>query len=186
MHRPEKQPDPGETFVVLLAREERMLLGYVMTLVPHPQDADDILQNAKVVMWRNFGQFRPQTNFGAWARKVVFHQVLSHRKRKKRDCLEYSDEFLHAVAEEAEEASEHLERRQRALNDCIANLPEDHQVVLRLRYYEGVSIDAAGERLNRTTAALYRLLSRVRRALFDCVTRNLNRSLHYESEPQSD
>jgi RNA polymerase sigma-70 factor, ECF subfamily len=186
MQQAEPSSDSGETFVVLLAREERMLMGYVMTLVPHAQDADDILQNTKVIMWRNFAQFRLGTNFGAWARKIAFHQVLSHRKRKKRDQLEYSDEFLYAVAEEADAASEHLEQRQQALNDCIEHLPEDHRALLRLRYYEGLSIDAACARLNRTVAALYRQLSRVRRILFDCVTRNLNRSTLYETGPQAD
>jgi RNA polymerase sigma-70 factor (ECF subfamily) len=72
-------PDRAEEFVFLLARHERLLGAYVMTMVPHPQDADDILQEAKVVMWRNFTKFEPGTNFGAWARKVAFHQVLAYR-----------------------------------------------------------------------------------------------------------
>ncbi|MEW6303924.1 MAG: sigma-70 family RNA polymerase sigma factor [Verrucomicrobiota bacterium] len=174
-------PDP-ELFVSLLARHERMLAAYVMTLVPHAADADDILQDAKVVMWRNFGQFRPGTNFGAWARKVAFHQVLSHRKRKQRDRLQFSDEFLETVAQEMENSAEHLEQHQRALNDCVAKLPPDHREVLQLRYHEGLSIDALAERLNRTVAALYRQLSRVRRNLHDCVTRTFKRSPSYGTD----
>jgi RNA polymerase sigma-70 factor (ECF subfamily) len=165
--------DPVEVFVRLLSGHERMLGAYVMTLVPHPQDADDILQNAKVVMWRNFGQFRPGTNFAAWARKVCFHQVLSHRKRKQRDKLQFSDEFLQAVAEETETAAEQLERRQQLLNHCLTRLPADHREVLELRYREGLDIDTMAARLNRTVAALYRLLSRVRRNLHDCVTQTI-------------
>lgn len=85
-------PDRAEEFVFLLARHERLLGAYVMTMVPHPQDADDILQEAKVVMWRNFGKFELGTNFGAWARKVAFHQVLAYRKRKHRDRLDFSED----------------------------------------------------------------------------------------------
>ena len=92
----------AEEFVFLLARHERPLGAYVMTMVPHAQDADDILQEAKVIMWRNFARFESGTNFGAWARKIAFHQVLAFRKRKHRDRLDFSQEFLKVVADEVE------------------------------------------------------------------------------------
>src|SRR3954471_19828293 len=103
--------DLAEHFVFLLARHERQLGAYVMTMVPHPQDADDILQEAKVVMWRNFEKFELGTNFGAWARKVAFHQVLAYRKRKHRDRLDFSEDFLRVVADEVESSTDHLEQR---------------------------------------------------------------------------
>lgn len=167
-------PEPAEEFVFLLARHERMLRAYVHALVPHVQDADDILQEAKVRMWRSFSQFEPGTNFSAWARKVAFHQVLSYRKRRKRDRLDFSDEFLNTVASEYDNSSEDLEHRERALHGCIAKLPDDHREVLQLRYQEGFSLEAMADKLQRTVAALYRQLSRVRHVLHECVTRQLN------------
>src|SRR6267154_1719445 len=124
-------PDRAEEFVFLLARHERLLGAYVMTMVPHPQDADDILQEAKVVMWRNFAKFEAGTNFGGWARKVAFHQVLAYRKRKQRE---------------------------RVLRECVAKLPADHREALQLRYQEGLSLEDMAVRLERTVGALYRLL----------------------------
>lgn len=169
-------PDRAEEFVFLLARHERQLGAYVMTMVPHPQDSDDILQEAKVVMWRSFAKFEPGTNFGAWARKIAFHQVLAHRKRKQRDRLDFSDEFISAVSGEAEASAEHLERRARLLHDCLAKLPPDQREVLHLRYHEGLSIDDMAAKLSRTVCALYRLLSRIRQSLQECVTKSLTKS----------
>lgn len=171
-------PDSAEEFVFLLARHERLLGAYVMTMVPHPADADDILQEAKVVMWRHFAKFEPGTNFGAWARKIAFHQVLSFRKRKQRDRLDFSDDFLRVVSEEIEARTDHLERREKALHDCIAKLPPDHRSALHLRYHEGLSLDDMAARLSRTAGALYRLLSRVRHVLHECVTKNIARPDH--------
>jgi RNA polymerase sigma-70 factor (ECF subfamily) len=169
------QPDRAEEFVFQLARHERLLAAYVVALVPHAQDADDILQETKVVMWRNFAQFQTGTNFAAWARKIAFHRILAFRKRRQRDRLEFSDDFLASVAAEHETASEHLERRDRALNDCLAKLPAEHREVVQLRYQEALSLDAMAARLGRTVAALYRQLSRVRHALHECVTKTLSR-----------
>ncbi len=180
LFHPMNPPDRAEEFVFLLARHERLLGAYVMTMVPHPQDADDILQEAKVVMWRNFGKFETGTNFGAWARKVAFHQVLAYRKRKHRDRLDFSEDFLRTVADEAEQSADHLEQRERLLHDCVAKLPDDHRDALQLRYQEGLSLEDMASRLGRTVGALYRLLSRVRHVLHQCVSKNLNRP---ENEP---
>jgi RNA polymerase sigma-70 factor, ECF subfamily len=178
--------DPVEAFVLLLARHERMLAAYVLTLVPHFQDADDILQDSKVIMWRNFAQFRIGTNFGAWARKIAFHQVLSHRKHKKRDRLEFSEDFLHAVAAEVESATEYYGERQTALNTCIAKLSAEQRQILRFRYQDQLGIEDLAARMDRTVTATYRALSRIRHALHECVSRALNKTLAYERELQPD
>ncbi len=173
-------PDRAEEFVFLLARHERLLGAYVMTMVPHAQDAADILQEAKVVMWRNFAKFELGTNFGAWMRKIAFHQVLAFRKRKHRDRLDFSEEFLNAVADEVEHSADELDHRAKALHECLAKLPPDHRDALHLRYHEELELDDMATRLGRTVGALYRLLSRVRQTLHECVSKNLSRK---ENEP---
>ena len=60
-----EKPSPEE-FVFLLARHERLLGAYVSTLVPQPADADDVLQEAKLVMWRAFGQFQVAPDERGW------------------------------------------------------------------------------------------------------------------------
>ena len=164
----------AEEFVFLLARHERMLGGYVAAMVPHAPDADDILQEAKVAMWRSFDQYAAGTNFAAWARKVAFHRVLAFRKRKHRDPLDFSDEFMQAVAEEAERSAAQLEQRQRVLQHCMAKLPPDHRTLVLLRYDEQLALDDIAARMNRTVGALYRLLSRVRQVLHACVSKHLS------------
>jgi RNA polymerase sigma-70 factor (ECF subfamily) len=177
-----KHSNPNaELFISLLARNERLLGAYVLTMVPHPSDADDILQEAKVVMWRAFDQFVPETNFTAWARKVCFNQVLAFRKRRHRDRLDFSDAFLETVAKEIEQQTDRLEQRERALQGCLAKLNKDHRDVLSLRYFEGLSIEEMANRLDRTTTALYRSLSRIRHALHNCITQTIAETAYDDS-----
>src|SRR5262249_41284771 len=132
-----------------------------------------IIQETNLVLWREFHQFQPGTNFAAWACKVAFHQVLAWRKKRQRDRLEFSPAFLEAVAEEAASRIDILEERSQLLAGCIAKLPEAQRDLLRLRYNEGLAIEIIAGKVDRSVEAVYRALSRIRVALHDCVTQTL-------------
>ena len=164
--------DRTEAFLRLLTEHDRRLGLYVSGLVPCLQDAQDILQEGKLVMWRSFDQFQPGTNFAAWARKILFHQVLAYRRRKKRDTGEFLDEqTLQLLQDEAESAQREgrWQRREAALRECLLKLPDDHQRVIQMRYRDEASIERIARAVQRTEQAVYRLLSRLRQTLFECV-----------------
>jgi RNA polymerase sigma-70 factor (ECF subfamily) len=164
-------PETVDAFVRLLGQNQRRIFLYVMSMVPNWTDAEEIIQETNLVLWREFARFEQGTNFTAWACKVAFHQVLAWRKRVKRNRLEFSPGFLEAVAEEASAASEHLEERSQCLARCIERLPADRRHLLKLRYSDGLAIPTIAGQLARTEEAVYRALSRIRRLLHDCVTR---------------
>src|SRR3954447_5035631 len=142
--------DKKELFVQLLGQHQRRLFLYVMTLVPCWNDAEEIIQETNLVLWREFDRFRPGTSFAAWACKVALNRVLAWRKRRQRDRLEFSDAFLGAVGEEAEDAADHMDELSRHLACCIEHLPPGHRDLLRLRYSENQAIDAIAGRLGRS------------------------------------
>ena len=163
-----------EAFIRLLGQSHRSLHLYVMSLVANRNDAEDVLQQTQLVLWREFSQFEIGTNFTAWACRVAFNQVLAWRKRRQRDRLVFSEAFLEAVAEEAAAGCEWLEERSDRLAGCISKLPRHHQELIRLRYSEGTAVEAIAAEVNRTVDAVYRMLSRIRQSLYDCVTRSLS------------
>ncbi len=168
----EDSPTPlndTELFISLLAHSEHSLSVYVLALVGHPQDADDILQQGKLVMWRSFSSFERGTNFHAWARKVLFHQILTYRKRKKRDRLVLSDELL-TLAHETIEVHPLLEAHPSSLlKGCLERLSPENKAILQKRYYDDLSIETISDQTGRTVDAVYRLLSRLRSRLGECL-----------------
>ncbi len=171
---PTTPADPAEQYLVLLNEHERPLAAYVHALVPDRHDAEDILQSCKLTMWKQFAKFEPGSHFLAWARKIAFHQILNHRRSAKRKPL-YSAEpaFLEAVAAEIDRVSETLSDRTEALHECLRRLPENQRRLVLLRYYEDHDIAAIAKETDRTEAAVYKLLSRLRTALDDCVKARL-------------
>lgn len=166
-------PERIEEFVRLVGQHQRRLHHFVAGLIPFPADADDVVQDTQLVLWREFDSYQSGTNFYAWACSVAFHQVLAWRKRRQRDRIVMSEEFLAAVAKELVDEDEKLSERNRLLAGCVAKLPAHHRELLRLRYSEGGAVEVIAAGMNRTADAVYRMLSRIRTNLFECVNHSL-------------
>jgi RNA polymerase sigma-70 factor (ECF subfamily) len=95
---------------------------------------------------------------------------LAWRKRRQRDRLVMSEEFLTAVSRELIDEAERLDERNRLLAGCLRRLPDHHRELLKLRYTEGGSIETIAAALHRSADAVYRKLSRIRQSLAECVS----------------
>lgn len=167
-------PDPKE-FVRLLAVYERRLGAFVLSLVPHWADADEIVQETKVKLWEQFSGYDPTKDFGTWSRTIAYYQVLTYRKRSSRERATLSDTCLERVAEAQSQHDEMLARRHKALAMCLEKLDEAKRSLL-LRYY------AAGESLRDIATELGRSYDSVRKGVFrtrvtlaDCIEETLAR-----------
>ena len=163
-----------DTFVRLFTSHEVRLRAFAMSLIPHWADAEDVLQQANLILWKKFDQFEIGTEFFAWAARIVYLEAKDFRKRKLRSKIRFGDEFFDAVAAEANEVSGELAERQHVLGECVAKLPEKHRQLLRLRYEHGGSGAQIAGASGRSADAIYNALCRIRKALVDCVNRRLN------------
>ncbi len=174
---PPAPSDPAastEAYLRLLTAHDRWLAAYVYSLVASAADADDILQEVKVTMWKQFGKFQPGSNFRAWARTIATNQILNYRRSSKRREHSLLDEqFIEAVAGEIDRRAEQLDARADALRLCLRKLPEAHRTIVLWRYFEDCGIEEIAAKSARTVEAVYRLLSRIRAVLNECVSRQI-------------
>jgi RNA polymerase sigma-70 factor, ECF subfamily len=161
----------SELFIKLLAEHERGLTRYVMSLIPTIADAEDILQESKLVMWRQFCDFEEGTNFSAWGRKIIFYRMLYFKRTKAKEASQYvfSDVFYEVLNEEYETGHESREKNFAVLQKCITHLQKPHKEMFMLRYNQGNSIEDLAEKIGRTVAACYKTLSRIRFNLKRCM-----------------
>lgn len=68
----------------LVALVPRMT-NWARLLTRHPQNADDLVQEALVRAWANQAQFSPGTNLQAWVFRIVWRQFLSDKRRSWRE-----------------------------------------------------------------------------------------------------
>jgi RNA polymerase sigma-70 factor (ECF subfamily) len=168
-------PVKGKLFLRLFLQNERRLYAYILTLLPRRADADDVLQEASLVMWDKFDPAAPPHDFAAWGCRIAYFKVLDFCKKRQRSRVLFSQETLERLAETAVEqaAGLQLDERREALADCLAKLrPQDRDLLAR-RFADGATTLSTAEQVDRSVDAVYKALARIRQALFECVTRTL-------------
>ena len=165
---------PNGEFVQLFTKSQRRLFLFILAQLGNPTDAEDVLQETNVIIWSKFHQFQPGTSFFAWAGKIASYEILKHRDRQRAaNRIKFSDEFLNQIASEAIEISDELELRREALSDCLRHLKSDDRELIQARYSPGENGLGVAERLGRPANSVYQSIGRIRKVLFDCVTRRL-------------
>lgn len=164
---------PGVEFVQLFTHHQRRMFLYILSQVPDPVEAEEVLQETNVVIWSKSSQFRPGTNFLAWVSQIANFEVMKHRARRRREKLVFSDEFLQAIAETSLEKSDELEMRRAALADCLKKLRPKDRELIQQRYAPGERGVNLAEQIGRPVNSVYQSLGRIRRALLECIERQL-------------
>lgn len=165
--------DRSRRFVMLFARHERDLYRYVLTLLPSPADAEDVVQEAAAALWQNFRSFDPARPFLPWACRFAYHQVMNFRRRQKTHRRMFSDAAIEALAVEWPEHAEGADSRREALDGCLGKLHATDRDLVRLRYASEEEVAVLADRTGQTANALYKALQRIRKNLMDCVARTL-------------
>jgi RNA polymerase sigma-70 factor (ECF subfamily) len=170
------QDTPNADFVALLATCQRPIFLYAMSLLGNVDDAEEVVQESGLVLWKKFQEFRPGTDFVRWACQIARYQSLKLRARKFRGPQVFSNEFLAMIATAAEEKSQaELESRHQALLQCMQELKAADRDLIVRRYCKGASTRDVAEALNRSPQGTRRSLQRIRDALARCVRRKLAR-----------
>jgi len=162
-----------EQFIALFARHQARLARYILVLLPHASDAEDVLQEAAITLWRRFDDYEPGTNFYCWACRTAYLKILEHQRRGGSRHAILDPDVLDSMVVDLAENAGWLDARLTALRSCLGKLrPHDRQLVER-RYFDGERGERIASDLGRPANSVYQSLGRIRRMLLACVTRAL-------------
>ena len=116
------------------------LKTYLMRLGATASAAEDLAQEAMLILWRRAESFDPsQANVRTWMFTIARNKRIDALRREKRPELDPNDPALvpeaPIAADSALEALEHED----VLRVAIATLPEEQAALLRVCYYEDKS-----------------------------------------------
>jgi len=170
--------DRDAMFLALLAQCEPHLSACLHAMVPVWQDAEEVLQETRVVLWQKFHEFRPGSNFLAWARTIARYQARAYLKNDRSQPRLFSEGVADALLERLSRPAEEENRRWTALTQCSEELTGDARQILQGVYVDRQKIKDVAEQLGRSLGGTYMALSQIRRRLMECIEQRLQ-----EQEP---
>jgi RNA polymerase sigma-70 factor (ECF subfamily) len=162
-----------EMLVRLLSRHQDELFRYIFALLPHEEDARDVLQETSVALYRKFEEYDPDKPFLAWAYSFAFLEILKQRERNRRGVRFLNRELIERLAREREPHEPILQARLLALEHCLAELPTAERELIRQRYQEKSGTAELMQQFETSRRTLFRKLDRIRRLLFECINRRM-------------
>ena len=162
-----------ELLVRLLSKHQEDLFRYIFALLPHEEDARDVLQETSVALFRKFDEYDRTKPFLAWAYRFAFLEVLKQRERVRRGARLLARHLIEQLAKEREQNQQMLEARLQALEYCLEQLPAEDRDLVRKRYRDKLPADELARQFGPSRRTLFRKLDRIRRQLYDCISRRL-------------
>lgn len=166
---PDSENARYEEFVARFAHHEPDLRRFIRSLLPTWTDADEVLQQTAIVLWRKFDLYDPTTNFMKWACVVARFEALAYRRKMARDRLVFREDVMEVLSEESLEEIDRRDREHEALRECLGGLPEKQRQLVTLAYTPGVKVKELAAEAGSSAAAFYMRLKRIRRQLLECV-----------------
>jgi RNA polymerase sigma-70 factor, ECF subfamily len=161
-------------FAARLRQHQNQLFGYIYSLLRDFDDADDLFQQTSLVLWDKFDLFDPSKSFIAWACGVARYEVSNFLRSRGRQRLYFTDELSLMLIEAHEELEqEDLEGRRSALATCMKKLRARDQELLDACYERAARIPEVARGWGRSSQSIHNSLRRIRRTLFECVSRSL-------------
>jgi len=156
--------------------ERHLLMAFIYGLVRDAGAAEDIFQETWLKLAEAAEKGTPIDDLGKWCRGVA-RNLLLHYWREKRSRTVVTDSRIVDLAARAFDEQAAGGRfgpaRRQALIECVSSLPGNSRELVRLKYEQGLSVDAVAERVQRPYSGILMALSRVRKALAICVEKRL-------------
>jgi len=141
-----------KAFLLLVEKYQERLYWHILKIVIIHEDADDVIQNTFVKIWKNLESFKSNAQLYTWLYKIATNEALSWLKIKKKNSIVNYEEFLiNFLPGDEYFDGEELELR---LQKAILSLPERQRLVFNMKYFDDLKYEEIAEILDLSTGAL--------------------------------
>lgn len=121
------------------------MYNVALRVVKNSEEANDMLQNSFIDVFKNLNSFKYQATFGAWMKRIVINNCINHLRKKKLQLIELQEGY-HDRTEEPEELPPSVNVE--IINKALSQLPEGYRVIFSLYAIEGYDHSEIAEILN--------------------------------------
>ncbi|AQQ09202.1 RNA polymerase sigma factor SigV [Sedimentisphaera cyanobacteriorum] len=155
-------------FVNLLTSNYHRIYNFILSMVPNRTEADDIMQEASIVMMEKFEELSSSEEFLPWAFTVAKFQVLKYLK-KKGDRAVLNEKLIRMLSEQSRKRSENLDDWIDALQECVGKLPNLDRELVDMKYNQQCTANEIAGHTGLPAPKVYRRIYKIHELLQRCV-----------------
>ncbi len=151
-----KDPSTREaSFRTLISTHKERLYWHIRKIVLNHEDADDVLQNTFIKVFKHIEGFKGESKLFSWMYRIATNEALSYLNKK-------SKQVGADIQSLGEQRAENLEADvyfdgdeiQLKLQKAISKLPQKQQLVFNMRYFDELKYDDMSDILETSVGAL--------------------------------
>lgn len=144
-----------DAFRKLLQLYQKPLYNHIRNIVLNHDDADDVLQNTFIKVFKSLKNFKGESKLFSWLYRIATNEALTFLKQKARKSG-ISNEEVQQKAIQNLESDVYFDgdEIQLKLQKAIALLPEKQQLVFKMKYFEELKYDEISEIVETSVGAL--------------------------------
>ncbi|PRD46250.1 RNA polymerase sigma factor [Sphingobacterium haloxyli] len=145
-----------EAFGYLLKKYQQKIYWHVRRMVIDHDDADDVVQDIFIKVWRNLEKFREDSQLYTWLYRIATNECITFLNRKKqKQSMSLDDDSSAYLAETLTEGSYfNGDQAQMKLQQALLTLPDKQRLVFNMKYFEDLKYDEISEILGTSVGAL--------------------------------
>ena len=144
-----------QAFTGIIKKYQEKLYWHIRRIVITHDDADDVLQNMFIKVWKGLENFREDSQLYTWLYRIATNESLTFlNKEKKRNSVSLSDDENGLSNKLKSDSHFDANKLEWKLQLAIQSLPEKQRVVFNLRYYEEMPYEEMSHVLETSEGAL--------------------------------
>ncbi|MFC5602018.1 RNA polymerase sigma factor [Sporosarcina koreensis] len=160
-----------QAYAHIINKYKNQLYATILRMTKNPQDAQDLVQDAFIKVYRNLGKYDASGSFSSWLYRVAINHCMDEFRKKRYSTIQVEIDEAKVVNREHPEVVFLKKEKSRQLERLIATLPEDERLIILLRYVNEISYEEIGEVMDVPLSTVRNKLHRAKKKMRETVKR---------------
>ena len=153
----------------LVSRYQKKLFSYIYRLIGNKEEAEDLLQNVFLKVYKYCDNFDTERKFSSWIYRIAHNEAVNYIKRKSIKKFISLEDFVSSKdrLETKTDAKSPMEvwigkELRKEMEDALKKLPDKYKEVLEMRYFSEKSYEEIGKVLKKPVNTVGTLINRAK------------------------
>jgi RNA polymerase sigma-70 factor (ECF subfamily) len=145
----------SQAFEILVNTYKERLYWHIRRIVLNHDDADDVLQNTFIKVFRNIDGFKGESKLFSWMYRIATNESLTFLKQKSKKLglndMEYQERLVENLEADVYFEGDEIQLQ---LQKAIATLPEKQKLVFNMKYFDELKYEEISEIVGTSVGGL--------------------------------